>query len=303
MEYVKIKSGNKELCFTWFKKYLFGEEFKKDETNTKDEDVLWEILKEFKKGKWDGKKKPKNVVTALEKLKTCQPYYKDLLTPKNKYLYRAIVIKPTNLKKFYNKIKDQKPKINKHKSAQREGLAAYDYEYVPRSYVQSWTTTLDKAYDFISKYIETTDFEMSDTIIVIIKVKTDSSFFANTKLTEKIGKEVNIPREEEVLRLGSGIKSKIYVSKMRTDDLIKNKGKLPPSKIEKVKKKKPSVADHDSAIEFYTNQLQNSIKRLKETLDSGNYTKLEIYDRKERIQNHKDQIKKHEDAKNLILNK
>lgn len=195
MKRVVLKS-NKELCFKWFEKFLFGEEFKEPEYNTSVEDNLWEILVRFKRGEWMESKKPKQVKLAFEKLKSCKPYFKSLLTPKGKVMYRGSVISYNSYKKLTK---------GKTSTIDRELGEIYivDYVYKPKSVIQSWTTSKSIA----NRFGDADHGYVS----AIMQAKTDDSFFGNPKLLDRLDKDAAQVSEKEVFRLGGDIKVKLII--------------------------------------------------------------------------------------------
>jgi len=211
----KKKEGTKELCFDWFEKYLFGENFGHDEKNTKVENRLWNILKSFIQGTFMKESTPKEVIDGFRKLQECQEYYKDLLTPPTGDIYRGFRFSNRKLKK----LKDEPKKLIKHESTPKEGMYVFDYIYTPRDILQSWSISERVASKFANSKIgrinsfkenlENTD-SITNSIPAIFIAKIDNTFFLDPKFLQKIE---NDPDQGEVVRLGKRIKGKLLISK------------------------------------------------------------------------------------------
>jgi len=215
------KKVSKSKCFEWFEKYLFGDQFEKPEKNTKDEDRIWKILLNFVAGRWTQTKKPKEVIDCFNKLRQCQPFYKDLLTPPKKSMYRGFMLPIKNAKIL---LKKTPKKLIKSKLAPKEGLYVFDYTYNPTYSIQSWTTSKKVASLFAvgeegfigTEIMNLEDFQYRGVGIrrilpVIVGVKPDNSFFMNPRLTNKLyrGKRV----ENEIIRLGESIEVELLTPK------------------------------------------------------------------------------------------
>jgi len=212
----KTKKLSKNICFDWFEKFLFGDQFNKKEKNTSDEDRLWDIIEQFTTERFSNKKK---FTESFRKLKECKTYYKDLLTPKSKVMYRGLTLKPNIFKKLIES-KYKLLKKNNNKSASNSELTLFKGIYKPTSELQSWTTDLGIASSFASgrrdyieegtvknikgylNYLESLLEISNSSKPCVIKVTTDESFFGTPELTNKIS-ELS---EKEVWRLGGSIK-------------------------------------------------------------------------------------------------
>jgi len=222
----KVKKISKDVCFEWFEKYLFGDQFKKKEKNTIIEDNIWKTLSNF----IDGNSTSKEGINNFKKLKQCKDVFKDYLTPKEKVLYRGFTI---NNSKLLKSTKNKPKKIITHKSAPKQGMYIFDYVYTPYKEVESWTTEESIAVRFaanfkggkekfvnLEKIVSEYYFETS----AIIRTKTDDSFFGNPKLTNFIFKDVNELKhgkgESEIFRLGKKIKVELLIPKLLYDELM-----------------------------------------------------------------------------------
>jgi len=237
MKYVKIitkvkKKIPKHKFFDIFEKYLFGEEFNKPsetnpEENTSKENRIWNILSSFLEGSWMHSKKPKKVLNAFKILKAAKPYYENLLNPKAKKLYRGLLLSRAESKKLLNM---KSGKTVKSKAAPKKGLYVFNYNFIPRDEIQSWTESKKVASYFANETASGIEAGLMNNLEddpdipknrlpIIFEAKNNNSFFMNPKLTNRAFGDVSgFGDEEEVLRIGKGIKGKLYIPKLFFDE-------------------------------------------------------------------------------------
>lgn len=225
----KIKA-RKLLCFKWFEKYLFGDQFNYPEKNTPDEQRLWQILLQYVELGGTG---TKDEIRAFKRLRSCQKYFEHLLTPKEKFMYRGTKLK----KEVAAALLKNKHKLIKSDAAPEDGMVVLRGTYIPSSELQSWTNSFAVATQFTSNgYMpivyndEIFDMEQESEeyyegrVPCVVKCKTNATFFGSPEFTDRIqdeaGEGSSYDSEKEVFRIGKRIRSKFLIPKRAIKELL-----------------------------------------------------------------------------------
>ena len=228
-EFLKEASGD---CEAWFQDKLFSGKkgkFQVDmgpEENTAVENNIVDMLDDFVHGDtMNGGKQTKE----LDKLLQCRGYFENWLTPKAKHLLRGTEMESEQLITIMKG--NPNPPIKQLPGIKGMNYFVYESSYTPKSKMQSWTTTPVVAAYFsqgqpyfggpetgyvISINNSIKGFarrlaQRAQRVPVIHVAKTDKSFFGSKKFGNKISKQVIRGEQDEVYRIGSTIKTKIYV--------------------------------------------------------------------------------------------
>lgn len=183
-------------CIKKFGDYLFGEFiafYKKEmEIDTADERTIFRELLNFTRGDYEKGKMTNKFVKAIKELQKCTQQYPNILQPPPRKLYRGTAIDIEEFKKKY--IDTKKYKNN----------SVRNYEYNPRSEVQSWTTNRYTAEAFLNEWHDPS----KGTIGVILEVtKPDKTFLFNPEFVNLL-----YSKEDEVMRCGKSIKCNLEVT-------------------------------------------------------------------------------------------
>ena len=192
------KKYSEKDCREIFQQYLFGDQFGDPESNTPKEEEIWQML-----CKYIGSTKDS---PELRTLLACKDYYKDRLTPDIEYVYRGIGLARDKIEIHH--IDQLEVEYNK-----TEGKPFYvsdNYTYYPSKKVESWAADFGTAYDFATR--------QTKLLAVVFKVKPTKDFFLNTKLSNRVSKELFNLEEHEILSLiDKPLKCRIYIDKLRYD--------------------------------------------------------------------------------------
>ena len=188
----QIIEASKSECQKKFEKYLFGTFRKKGEIDTKQEDEIFKKLQIFIGTADSGRRQRPDIVDAIEDLKDCKQYYRDILIPKAKIVYRAGSI-PTKLL--------QKQHIKAVTYGPGQSFEITGYTYKPNNKVQSWSSNWTIATDFIKNaYGE-------KRAPCFYKAKVDSTFLMTAKFMNTINAKLGFKYggmemgESEILRI------------------------------------------------------------------------------------------------------
>jgi len=199
----KILLENK--CVEKFGQYLFGEYkdyYKKEmEKDTKQESEIFKDMLKFAKGDFEQGKAPSGFIQALKQLQKCTSQYSQVLTPPKQTLYRGTAVDMKNFIKKYVMTDKYKPNT------------WMDYEYNPRSEIQSWTTDIHTAEVFLNTHHKPEDGSLG---ILLMTNKIDDTFLFNPSFMNLLYSD-----ESEVLRIGKGMKCKMKLTGM-AEEILKD---------------------------------------------------------------------------------
>jgi len=190
-------------CIKKFGNYLFGEFkdfYKKEmETDTPDEKAIFKELWKFARGDFEEGKMSSKFVKGIKELQKCIGQYQNILQPPPKKLYRGTAIKIEDFIKSYVDTKKYKNNV------------VQNYEYNPRSEIQSWTTNKFTAESFLNTWHDPD----KGTLGCILEVsKPDATFLFNPIFMNTL-----YSQEDEVLRCGKVIKCKLELTGMAQEFL------------------------------------------------------------------------------------
>lgn len=190
-------------CFKNFENVLFGEfkDFYKSqqEPDTDYEKKVFKMLWDFARGNYEEGKVPTAFVKAIKELQKCANEYPTILQPPPKKLYRGTAIKIDEFVKVY--VDGKKYKNN----------MVVNYEYNPRSEIQSWTTNRHTAESFLNTWH---DPEKGTLGCILTVDKPDKTFLFNPEFMNTM-----YSQEDEVLRCGKKIKCKLELTGMAQEFL------------------------------------------------------------------------------------
>jgi hypothetical protein len=126
--------SNKD-CLNKFGKELFGDQFGGFEKNTKLEDEYVKLIKNFSDVQFGSNINPK-IINALQDLKNCTSTYPEILVPESETVYRGSVMKLGFFIKNGLKLSEE----------------LIDYNYIPRTPIQSWSANEKIAMEFMGYY-------------------------------------------------------------------------------------------------------------------------------------------------------
>ena len=190
-------------CIKKFGNYLFGEFtdfYKKEmEVDTADERAMFKELWKFARGDFEEGKMTSKFVKGIKELQKCSSQYPAILSPPPRKLYRGTAIKIEDFVKQYVDSKKYK-----------NGMVS-NFEYAPRSEVQSWTTNRYTAESFLNTWHDPD----KGTLGCILTVdKPDKTFLFNPDFMNLLYSD-----EDEVLRVGKKIKCRLELTGMAQEYL------------------------------------------------------------------------------------
>lgn len=157
---------SKENCKKKFEKILFGTFFKNKETDTKTEEQFFEELRTF----LESNRISTKLKTAFDGLMDCKEYYKRILKPDDKIVYRGTVISNIQNKKI-------KWKTQRLFDTDLSGAMIY----YPHRKIQSWTNDFEGALEFAI------GSEMDGLgTVAVLEAKVDEDFIFNAAFLNKL---------------------------------------------------------------------------------------------------------------------
>ena len=178
-----------------FHKFAFYYPKNKDEPDTEYEKRVYDSIKSFIRGDFNNVSKDKDLVNVIKELLKCKDDIPLALKPRDVMLYRGSFAGMDMFQKYFTK--NVKIFGLSKRPVYRE--ANVKYKYNPNSLIQSWTTDLNVAKQFMTKQRNSKGFQNGFPIIYKLD-KPNKEFIFNDRFLNLFHFD-----EDEVIRLGKSI--------------------------------------------------------------------------------------------------